>query len=75
MVAFVTVHAGSYGGQQVKSFSKVFKFITILVLPLPPQNEIQLVSGGLRHGLLQQSIGKVSGLIFLLTQELHPRPE
>ena len=43
MVAVVTVHAGSYGGQQVKSFSKDFKFLTVLVLPLPPQNEIQLV--------------------------------
>ena len=43
MVAVVTVHAGSYGGQQVKSFSKDFKFLTILVLPLPPQNEKQLV--------------------------------
>ena len=43
MVAVVTVHAGSYGGQQVKSFSKDFEFLTILVLPLPPQNEIQLV--------------------------------
>ena len=44
MVAVVTVYAGSYGGQQVKSFSyKDFKFLTILVLPLPPQNEKQLV--------------------------------
>ena len=43
MVAVVTVHAGSYGGQQVKSFSKDFKFLTVLVLPLPPQNEIQLI--------------------------------
>ena len=39
MVAFVTVHAGSYGRQQVKSFSKDFTFLTVLVLPLPPRNE------------------------------------
>ena len=32
--------AGSYGGLQEKSFSEHLKFLTILVLPLPPQNEI-----------------------------------
>ena len=36
--------AGSYGGLQEKSFSEHLKFLTILVLPLPPQNEIQLLS-------------------------------
>ena len=49
MVAVVTVHAGSYGGQQVKSFSyKDFKFLTILVLPLPPKNrelKMETISG------------------------------
>ena len=32
--------AGSYGGLQEKFFSEHLKFLTILVLPLPPQNEI-----------------------------------
>ena len=61
MVAVVTVHAGSYGGQQVKSFSyKDFKFLTILVLPLPPQNEIQLVWGGLRDGIQVEHKGFIA---------------
>ena len=38
MAAFVTVHARLYGGLQE------VKFLTIRVLPLPPLNEIQLLS-------------------------------
>ena len=34
-----------------RSFSKDFQFLSILVLPLPPQKQIQLVWGGLRHGI------------------------
>ena len=42
MAAFMTVHAGSYGGLQEKSFSKRFKFLlfTLIILPLPKQSEI-----------------------------------
>ena len=39
MDAYVTVHARLYGGLQEK-----FKFLTIRVLALPPENEIQLLS-------------------------------
>ena len=71
MVAVVTVHAGSYGGQQVKSFSyKDFKFLTILVLPLPPQNEKQLVWGGLRLGIQVQHKGFCSSFRASLTRLL-----
>ena len=71
MVAVVTVHAGSYGGQQVKSFSyKDFKFLTILVLPLPPQNEKQLVWAGLRHGIQVQHKGFCSSFRASLTRLL-----
>ena len=41
MAAF---HAGSYGGLQEKSFVITFQSFTVRVLPLPPQNEIQLLS-------------------------------
>ena len=71
MVAVVTVHAGSYGGQQVKSFSyKDFKFLTVLVLPLPPQNEKQLVWGGLRLGIQVQHKGFCSSFRASLTRLL-----
>ena len=54
MAAFMTVHAGSYGGLQEKSFSKRFKFLlfTLIILPLPPQNEIQQLSRFFRFSKL-----------------------
>ena len=42
MAAFLTVHAGSWGGLQENLLT--FQFLTIHVLQLPRQNEIQLLS-------------------------------
>ena len=42
MAAFLTVHAGSWGGLQENLLT--FQFLTIHVLLLPRQNKIQLLS-------------------------------
>ena len=64
-----------------RSFSKDFQFVTILVLPLPPQKmkyswfEEGFATGfkSNKKAFTAEYIGKVSGVTYSLTQELHPR--
>ena len=64
-----------------RSFSKDFKFLTILVLPLPPQKmkyswfEEGFATGfkSNKKAFTAEYIGKVTGITYSLTQELHPR--
>ena len=64
-----------------RSFSKDFKFLTILVLSLPPQKmKYSWFEEGFATGFKSNKktftaeyIGKVSGITYSLTQELHPR--